>query len=209
MKIAVVGANGRSGKLIVEELVNRGHDVTAITRKPNQSKAQKSIQKDLYDLTPKDVEEFDAIVDAFGVWQPEEMPKHSSSLMHLSDIVSGRPTRLLVVGGAGSLFTDPSHTKTVMDDPGFPEIFVPVAKGMADALAALRKRNDVDWTFISPAGDFQAEGPRTGKYIQAGEELKLNSKGESKISYADFAIAMADEIEKGHHIKERISVLSE
>lgn len=78
---------------------------------------------------------------------------------------------------------------------------------MAKALDELRKRDDVQWTYISPAGDFQAEGERTGNYILAGEELTLNEKGESIISYADYAIAMVDEIEKGTHIKQRISVV--
>ena len=67
----------------------------------------------------------------------------------------------------------------------------------------------MQWTFVSPAADFQAEGERTGKYILAGEEFTLNSKNESIISYADYAIAMVDEIEKGKHIKERISVVRE
>ena len=78
---------------------------------------------------------------------------------------------------------------------------------MGEALTELRGRDDVNWTYISPAGDFQADGERTGKYLLAGEEFTLNSKGESIISYADYAIAMVDEIEKGNHIKERISVV--
>lgn len=80
---------------------------------------------------------------------------------------------------------------------------------MAKALAELRERKDVRWTYISPAGDFQADGARTGKYILAGEELTLNSKGESVISYADYAIAMIDEATEGNHIQERISVVAE
>ena len=80
---------------------------------------------------------------------------------------------------------------------------------MAKALGELRQRNDVKWTYISSAGDFQADGERAGKYILAGEELTLNSKGESIISYADYAIAMVDEIEKGDHIVQRISVVRE
>ena len=80
---------------------------------------------------------------------------------------------------------------------------------MAKALGELRQRKDVKWTYISPAGDFQADGERSGKYILAGEELTLNSKGESIISYADYAIAMVDEIEKGSHIGQRISVVRE
>ena len=88
-------------------------------------------------------------------------------------------------------------------------MFLPLANAQGQELEELRKRDDVKWTFISPAGDFQADGERTGKYILAGEELTLNSKGESIISYADYAIAMVDEIEKGNHIKKRISVVRE
>ena len=71
-----------------------------------------------------------------------------------------------------------------------------IAKAQGKALEELRKRNDVRWTVISPAGDFQADGERTGEYILAGEELALNSRGESIISYMDYAIAMVDEITK-------------
>ena len=71
----------------------------------------------------------------------------------------------------------------------------------------MRTRTDVKWTYISPAGDFQADGEKTGKYILGGEELTLNSKNESVISYADYAIAMIDEIEKGNNIQKRISVV--
>lgn len=78
---------------------------------------------------------------------------------------------------------------------------------MAKALGELRQRKDVKWTYISPAGDFQAEGERTGEYILGGEELTLNSKGESVISYADYAIAMVNEIVGRSHIQERISVV--
>ena len=89
----------------------------------------------------------------------------------------------------------------------FPPQFLPLAKAQGKALEELRGRNDVQWTFISPAGDFQAEGERTGEYILAGEELTLNSRGESIISYADYATAMVDEITKGNHIQQRISVV--
>ena len=74
---------------------------------------------------------------------------------------------------------------------------MPLVKAQGEALAKLRERNDVRWTFISPAGNFQADGERSGRYILAGEELTLNSRGESLISYADYAIVMVDEIEKG------------
>lgn len=207
MKIAVVCANGKAGKLIVKEAADRGLDVTAVVRKDNQTVAQNVIKKDLYDLSAEDLKGFDAVVDAFGAWAADELPGHSTSLKHLCDILSGTDTRLLVVGGAGSLYVNPEHTAQVCDGSDFPPEFLPLAKAQGKALAELRERNDVRWTFISPAGDFQAEGERTGEYILAGEELTLNSKGESIISYADYAIAMVDEITKGNHIQERISVV--
>lgn len=206
-RIAVVCANGKAGKLIANEAAARGLDVTAVVRSENQTKAQHVLQKDLYDLTAEDLEQFDAVVDAFGAWTEETLPQHSTSLKHLCDILSGKETRLLIVGGAGSLYVNPEHTACVADGPDFPEAFKPLAAAMAKALGELRERKDVRWTYISPVGDFQAEGEKTGKYILGGEELTLNEKGESIISYADYAVAMVDEITEGSHIQERISVV--
>lgn len=207
MKIAVVAANGKEGRLIVKEAAERGFDVTAVVRSENRTVADKVIKKDLFDLTAEDLKGFDAVVDAFGAWTEDTLPQHSTSLAHLCDILSRTETRLLVVGGAGSLYVDPEHTAQVADGPDFPDAFKPLATAMAKALDELRKRSDVRWTYISPAADFQADGERTGEYILAGEELTLNDRGESVISYADFAVAMVDEIEKGDHIQQRISVV--
>ena len=209
MKLAVIGANRKAGKLIVKEAVNRGLDVTAVVRGDNTTVAQEVLKKDLFDLTAADLKGFDVVIDAFGAWTEETLPQHSTSLKHLCDILSGTDTRLIVVGGAGSLYVNPEHTVCVADGPDFPDVFKPLAAAMAKALGELRARRDVKWTYISPAGDFRADGARTGKYILGGEELTLNSKGESMISYADYAIAMVDEAVNGGNIQKRISVVSE
>lgn len=210
MKIAVVAAAGKAGRKIVREAKDRGFEVTAFVRKDAEiDGADKVIVRDIFDLTKDDLAGFDAVVDAFGAWTEDVLPLHSTTLAHLCDVLSGTDTRLLVVGGAGSLYVNAEHTACVSDGPDFPDIFKPLANAMAKALGELRERNDVKWTYISPAGDFQADGERTGKYILAGEELKLNAAGESIISYADYAIAMVDEIEKGNHIQQRISVVME
>jgi len=112
------------------------------------------------------------------------------------------------VGGAGSLFVDPEHTKTVVDVTPFPEEAMPVVNTHGKLLEQLRGRDDVRWTYVSPAGDFQADGERTGEYQLGGEELLLNAAGESTVSYADYAIAMVDELESGDHVRQRISVVS-
>ncbi|MFR7828693.1 MAG: NAD(P)-dependent oxidoreductase [Eubacterium sp.] len=209
MKIAVICANGKAGRQIVKEAVARNMDVTAVVRGDNQTEAEKALKKDLFDLTASDLQGYDVVIDAFGAWTEDTLPQHSTSLKHLCDILSGTDIRLLVVGGAGSLYVNPEHTVQVSDGPDFPDIFKPLAAAMAKALSELRQRNDVKWTYLSPAGDFQADGERTGKYILAGEELTLNAKGESVISYADYAIAMIDEAENGNHIQQRISVVAE
>ena len=207
MKIAVVCANGKAGKLIVKEAVERGLDVTAVVREDNMSIAKNVIKKDLLDLTADDLKGFDAVVDAFGAWTPETLDGHVKTSQHLCDILKDSNIRLLIVGGAGSLYVNPEHTAQVKDGADFPEMFLPLANAQGEELEKLRQRNDVKWTFLSPAADFQADGEKTGKYILAGEELTLNSKGESIISYADYAVAIVDEIMTGNHIKERISVV--
>ncbi|HIR67236.1 MAG TPA: NAD(P)-dependent oxidoreductase [Candidatus Coproplasma avicola] len=208
-KIAVICAAGKQGKLLVDEAVSRGYDVTGFVRgndKVANSKA-KTVVKDLFDLTADDLKGFDAVIDAFGAWTPETLPLHKTSLAHLCDILSGTNIRLLVVGGAGSLYINPEHTVQVKDLESFPDVFKPLATNMGEALAELRKRSDVKWTYLSPAGDFVADGARTGEYLTGGEEYFVNDKGESRISYADYAIAMIDEVENAAHIQQRFSVI--
>ena len=207
MKIAVIGANGKVGQLIVKEAVEKGMDVTAVTRSENRSVAKNVIKKDLFSLTKEDLKDFDAVVTAFAAWTPETFPQHTTSLQHLSDILSGSDKRLLVVGGAGSLYIDKDFTSQLFQTADFPTDYFPIASAMAEGLKELRKRDDVNWTYISPAADFTEDGEKTGEYILAGEIFTVNDKGESVISYADYAIALVDEIIKGNHIKERISVL--
>lgn len=208
MKIAVICANGKAGRLIAKEAVDRGLDVTAVVRGENKSAAPKALVKDVFDLTAADLKGFDAVVDAFGAWTPDTIPQIPQAVEHLCNALAGTDTRLLVVGGAGSLYVNKEHTACVEDGPDFPDAFKPLSAAHGKALQLLRQRQDVKWTYISPAGDFQAEGPRTGEYTLGGEELVLNSKGESMVSYADYAIALVDELTDGKHIRERISVVS-
>ena len=134
MKIAIVCANGKAGTLITAEALNRGLDVTAVVRSENKTAAKPAIRKDMFDLTAADLAGFDVVVDAFGAWTPDALDQHSSTLKHLCDMLSGSDTRLLVVGGAGSLYVDPEHTATVSDGPDFPDMFKPLAAAMAKAL---------------------------------------------------------------------------
>ena len=201
MKIAVVCANGKEGQLITKEAINRGFDVTVVVRGENKSEATKAIVKDLFDLTKEDLSGFDAVVDACGAWTPETLDAIPNAVKKLCELLKGTDTRLLIVGGAGSLYVNKEHTLTVADGKDFPDAFKPLAAVHQTALDYLRGVKDVKWTYISPAADFQADGEKTGKYILAGEDFTPNAKGESVISYADYAIAMID--------GQRISVVKE
>lgn len=207
IKVAVVCANGRVGRLVVKEAKERGLDVTAFVKGENKSVADKVVQKDLFDLTKQDLAGFDVVVDAFGAWKEEDLHLHSESLKHLCDLLSGTDIRLIYVGGAGSLYVAPDTM--LYQTPEFPAIYVPLATAQVKTYFELKERKDVKWTFISPAADFQADGERTGKYILAGDQMTVNGKGESIISYADYAIALVDEIIGGKHIQERISLVRE
>lgn len=127
----------KAGKKLVEEALNRGHNVKAVVRNNNSVPAGVEVlEKDLFDLTLNDLKDSDVVIDAFGAWTEETLPQHSTSLKRLCDILSGTNIRLLIVGGAGSLYVNPEHTLCVSDGPDFPNIFKPLAVAMAKALGA-------------------------------------------------------------------------
>ena len=209
MKIAIIGATGKAGKLIMEEALKRGLDVTAIVR--NKSKLSNSsvklIEKDLFDLKKDDLKDFDTVVSAFGAWEEKELSKHGEVMNHLCDILADTNIRLMIVGGAASLFVN--HSMMLIDSPDFPKDWINLAKNSNKAFEILKATKNVLWTYISPSADFQADGKKTGEYrIGDKDELCFNSKGESMISYADYAIGFVDEIENKKFLNKRITLVS-
>jgi len=204
MRIAIIGANGKEGSLIAKEAEKRGIEVTSIVRSEKKSVTNDYLVRDVYDITSDDLKSFDAIVDALGFFG-DMVKEYVPSTQHLIDILKDSATRLLVVGGAGSLYLDPQHTKQLYQQADFPTAVKPLSEQMGKALDLL-KQSDINWTYISPAADFDHNGDCTGKYVLAGEELTVDDNGQSKISYADYAIAMVDEIENEKYKNQRISV---
>lgn len=207
MKIGIIGSTGKSGSLILAEAVNRQHEVTAIVRNKEKlvNKTVPVLEKDLFDLETLDLIQFDVVVDAFNA--PLDNPVlHETSLAHLTEILADTKTRLVIVGGAGSLYLNSEHTLQLQDGADFPEAFKPIAKGMGQALNALREVRNVDWLYISPAAFFDAEGKKSGTYFLAGEEFTVNKQNESYISYLDYAQAFMDQVETNKENHVRISV---
>lgn len=207
MKIGIIGATGKSGQFILEEAKSKGHDVTAIVRNKSKLKQTdiKSIEKDLFDLTTEDLKDFDIVVDAFNA-SNGQVELHETSLKHLTTILANTTTRLFIVGGAGSLYTDLENKIQLKDGKDFPDAYKPTAIAMGNALETLRSVKNVNWLYISPAAMFDAEGEKTGHYVLAGEEFTTDDSGNSSISYADYALALVDQFEKTELNQVRISV---
>ncbi|MFP7254952.1 NAD(P)-dependent oxidoreductase [Terribacillus goriensis] len=211
MKIGVIGATGKAGSLITKEALDRGHEVTAIVR--NAAKVDQSniniLEKEIFDIQADDIKDFDVIVNAFNSAPGQEKQHIEAGHILIEALKDAPSTRLLVVGGAGSLFVDDKKTTRIFETPDFPDAYLPTATNMGENLKELENSEGIQWTYISPGGFFDAEGKRTGSYQSGGDVMIVNKQGNSYISYADYAIALLDEIEKPAHPNERFSVVGE
>jgi putative NADH-flavin reductase len=212
MKIAIYGANGAIGTAIAKEAVGRGHEVTAVVRDP----AKMELSHDRLTVTQGDVTDrvgvtqvagaHDAVISAVGPnWgKGEDLSVYTQGAQALIAGVgaAGNQPRLLIVGGAGSLEVVPGVA--LYDTPDFPDAWRPMAKAHGDGLA-LYRASDIDWTFVSPAVMIQA-GERTGTYRVGGDQVLLDSEGNSRISNEDYAVAMVDELENPQHVRQRFTV---
>ncbi len=211
MRIAVFGATGNIGRQIIREAEARGHRVTAVVRDPARLEARpphlQVVQGDV--LNPADVARAatgqDAVISAVGPSRdggdPRMLVQAARSLM--DGLRRSGVKRLLVVGGAGSLEVAPGVQ--LMDTPGFPEAWKPVAQAGRDALAVYRQNTDLDWTYVSPA-NMIGPGERTGHFRTGGDQLVQDAQGNSFISIPDFAVALLDELEHPQHIRQRFTM---
>ncbi|PWC31088.1 NAD(P)-dependent oxidoreductase [Azospirillum sp. TSO35-2] len=201
MNIAIIGAAGRAGSRIQAELVRRGHHVTAIVRDPAKVAATPGVTVKAGDandgatLAPL-LAGHDAVVSAV-------MFLMSDVETLVGAVKRAGVPRYLVVGGAGSLEVAPGVR--VLDTPQFPEAYKAEATKGAEFLARLKTEPDLNWTFLSPSAEFVL-GARTGVFRLGTDSLLVDGAGRSWISYEDFAVALADEIETPAHERQRFTV---
>ncbi|MBM7710689.1 NAD(P)-dependent oxidoreductase [Enterococcus xiangfangensis] len=206
MKLAIIGATGNAGSLILQEALARDLAVTAIVRHPEKLTVDVPVLvKDLFDLTKEELASFDVVIDAFRPPLGQE-ELHQTSLKHLSTILQGTDTRLIVVGGASSLFIDETHRMIDFSDPKAD--YYPTAYNMYQAFLKLKTTDNVNWTYLSPAANFVPNGERTGKYQLSDDHLQKNAAGASEISMADYAIAIIDEVVEPQHLNQHYSVFN-
>ncbi|RVU14751.1 NAD(P)-dependent oxidoreductase [Methylobacterium oryzihabitans] len=199
MKVAVLGASGRAGSEITRELAARGHTVTAIARKPEAIPAAPGVTAVAGDASdPAALADLirgaDAVVSALHFDVP------AATLV--SALRAAGVPRLLVTGGAASLETAPG--RRVIDKPDFPAAWRSAAEGGIVFLEAIRGERDLDWTFFSPAALLEP-GPRLGRYRLGADRLVVDEAGVSRISFADYALAMVDELEQHRHSRARFT----
>lgn len=209
MKIALFGAGGMLGSRIAQGALDRGHELTAVSRDPaklvlTHPKLHK-VRGDILDPASVTAAVLgqDAVISAFGPGQhgdAEDVVKAARAL--IAGVKLSGVKRLLVVGGAGGLEVKPGLQ--LVDTPGFPAAYKPVALAHREALGVYRT-SDLDWTYLAPAALIQP-GTRTGKYRSGGDQLLTDAKGESRISAEDYAVAMLDELESPKHRRARFSV---
>jgi uncharacterized protein len=201
MKIAIAGASGQAGSRITAELARRGHQVTAIARNPEKIERfanVTAVKGDVFDQA-----------GLTRLWSGHDVAI-SSVHFTASDpdrlIGAARDSkvgRYLVVGGAGCLEVAPGVR--LVSTPGFPAAYKAEAEKGAAFLDLLRLQNDLNWTFLSPSALFIA-GERTGRFRLGGDQLLTDNSGKSWISFEDFAVALADEVERPAHPRARFTV---
>lgn len=214
MKVIVLAATGQAGRTILSELISRGHQVTAVARNPDKlPKSIRCVRDDLNSAgrITEIIAGADAVVSAFG--PPKEDSRFFSDVSYTDQLASvtergiaavrkaGVP-RLIMVGGAGSLWFSPGVT--VLKSGHWPDPLVPIATSHMKAFAALRA-SDINWTYFSPPMLIEP-GVRTGKFRLGGDNVIADEQGKSWVSFEDYAIALVDELERPAHERARFTI---
>lgn len=198
-RIALIGASGNVGSRLLQELVSRGHQVTAIGRDPTRISPSPYVSAVRGDIN--DIGGLAAILKGHDAVISSVRFSESDPAALIDAVRRAGVKRYLVVGGAGSLYVAPG--RRLLDQPDFPAQYKEEASRGAAFLDALKLVTDLDWTFLSPSALF-VPGERTGKFRLGGDELLVGPQG-STISHEDYAIAMVDEIESPKHVRARFT----
>ncbi|MBE7178499.1 MAG: NAD(P)-dependent oxidoreductase [Mucilaginibacter polytrichastri] len=211
MKIALIGATGFTGAALTKEAAERGHTVTALSRNPStdtQNDRVMAVKADVFDTDAlaETLKGHDTVISAYnpGFTNPnyvEDFGKGSASIEVAAE--KSGVKRLIVIGGAGSLYVAPGVQ--AVDTPEFPEEYRSPAGAARDYLNVLRKNDQLDWTFFSPAFEITT-GERTGTFRSGLENPVFDAEGRSHISVNDLAVAVIDEAENPQHVRSRFTV---
>jgi uncharacterized protein len=212
MKVALIGATGFVGSRLLNEALDRGHEVTAIVRRTDKLPAHPGLTAKQADVNDVDalaalLADHDAVISAYNPDRETPSDVFGRMVAGAKSIIAATKKagvkRLLVVGGAGSLEVAPGQQ--MIDQPDFPAEWKAGAGGTRQYLYLLKEEHDLDWTFLSPAAMLQP-GERTGTFRLGGDQLLVDAEGQCRISVEDYAVAMIDELEDPKHTRRRFCV---
>ena len=207
MNILVIGANGNAGRLIVEKALKAGHQVSGVVRREGAIEGIPTIVKDALQLTKQELTQFDVVVNATSAFTPDTYHLPADLTLLLVKALANTNTRLIAIGGAGSLYVDEDHTVQLNDTPEFPKEFLARSKTHGKSDDILRKFSNVDWTMFTPPPILDAEGPESNDYVLGNENVILNKEGKPYISYATFAQILVDEINNHKFGRQRFTAV--
>ena len=207
MNILVIGANGNAGRRIVEKAFKAGHQVTGVVRREGAIEGIPTIVKDALQLTKQELTQFDVVVNATSAFTPDTYHLPADLTLLLVKALANTNTRLIAIGGAGSLYVDEDHTVQLNDTPEFPKEFLARSKTHGKSDDILRKFSNVDWTMFTPPPILDTEGPESNDYVLGNENVILNKEGKPYISYATFAQILVDEINNHKFGRQRFTAV--
>lgn len=207
MNILVIGANGKAGHRIVEKALKAGHQVTGLVRREGAIEGIPTIAKDALQLKKQELTQFDVVVNATSAFTPDTYHLPADLTLLLVKALANTNTRLIAIGGAGSLYVDEDHTIQLNDTPEFPKEFLARSKTHGKSDDILRKFSNVDWTMFTPPPILDAEGPESNDYVLGNENVILNKEGKPYISYATFAQILVDEINNHKFGRQRFTAV--
>ena len=207
MNILVIGANGKAGHRIVEKALKAGHQVTGVVRREGAIEGIPTIVKDALQLTKQELTQFDVVINATSAFTPDTYHLPADLTLLLVKALANTNTRLIAIGGAGSLYVDEDHTVQLNDTPEFPPEFLVRSKTHGKSDDILREFSNVDWTMFTPPPILDLEGPESNDYVLGNENVILNKEGKPYISYATFAQILVNEINNHKFSRQRFTAV--
>lgn len=210
MKIAVIGAKGNLGSRVVRQALERGIKIKGFVRSGTiDDKRVEVINKSLFDIEKEDLADCDVMVSAYGSGFDADPTLNYKAFLKYIKLNEGTKRHLIAIGGAGSLFTDSTHTTYCYETPEHPEFLREISRNIKLGIDELKKTDDVNWTVVCPSLFFDSEGELTKNYeIGTEEQVIFNKDGESRVTYEDLAMAMLDIAEADSYNQKLITVLT-
>lgn len=206
MKLVVIGANGNLGSRVVKQALERGHEVKSIVYN-SQIQGKDVIDKNLFDLTQEDLGDSRVIISAFGGGFKSDPVINKEAYEKYIELLEGTDKKIIAIAGAGSLYTDESHTMREYEVPGYSAILSGISRNIRLGVNKIKERKDLNWTVVCPSRKFDLEGPRTNNYkVGTKEEIIFNEDGDSYVTYEDLATAMLDIAEKDIYNNEVVTI---